>query len=117
MVCFASQRNLGQSEDTSCYLIFLQKSNRGRERSSLLLTHHSHLPFRKSEVADVTYKSHKALLSFLPHIQPKQLGSKKRRLKVESKEAAVVDGLHLEGHGHVSYGNLFPSAFLPFSGS
>lgn len=27
MVCFASWRNLGQIEDTSCYLIFLQEAN------------------------------------------------------------------------------------------
>lgn len=35
-------RNLGQTEETSCYLIFLKEPNGGGEGSSLLLTHHSH---------------------------------------------------------------------------
>lgn len=47
MACFASQRNLGQNEDTSCYLIFLQELNGGGERSSLLPSPPLPPPFRK----------------------------------------------------------------------
>lgn len=55
-------RNLGQTEETSCYLIFLKEPSGGGEGSSLLLTHHSHPHFRKSEEKQQMSqsKSHKA---------------------------------------------------------
>lgn len=106
MVCFASQRNLGQNEDTSCYLIFLQELNGGGERSSLLPSPPLPPPFRK--IRSSRCHSLKATRHYCPFFWA--AGPWRESRAMGSEEAAAINGF-LAGHGNLFSGNLFPPHF------
>lgn len=113
MVCFASRRNLGQSEDTSCYLIFLQEPSGGGERSSLLLPHYpqSILENQKRSSRCPSIKATRHSCPFFHVFSPSSWALKRAGWVMGSKAAAVIHEL-LEDHKHVSMLTYFPLCLL-----